>query len=208
MKKSTGLPTTFEGMKVQTKCGCLEEKHLVSIKETLNLALDEHPKTCAMRFDLHYPDSFEAHQAESKHISKFRDSLKAILDADLKRKKKLKKCTLRKIWVKEQANSVKPHYHAAILVNGHIYNQLGYFTKVKGNMAARIRQAWASALGVELWEIDGVVHFPDKPTYIVNKNGPDYKAQYEKLFYRLSYFAKLDTKIYGGGGNNFGRSHK
>jgi len=208
MKKSTGLPTTFEGMKVQTKCGRLEKKHLVSIKKTLDLALDEHPKTCAMRFDLHYPDFFESRQAESNHISKFMDSLKAILDADLKRKKKLGKCTLRKIWVKEQANSVKPHYHVVILVNGQVYNQLGSFYVSEGNMVSRIKQAWASALGVELWEADGVVHYPDNAVYMVNKNGSDYKEKYESLFHRLSYFAKLDTKIYGCNGKNFGSSRK
>jgi hypothetical protein len=205
---SKSIRDTFQGMKVQTKCGPLKSSYLSSIKKTLDLALSEHPKTCAMRFDLRYPDSFEKHQAESKHISKFIDSLKAILDADLKRKKKIDRCTLRTIWVKEQRESVKPHYHAVLLVNGNVYNQLGLFTKDQGNMAARIKKAWASALGVELWEIDGAVHFSDNPTYMVDKNKPDYKERYEELFYRLSYFAKLDTKVYGDSSKNFGCSRK
>ncbi|MCW8331950.1 inovirus Gp2 family protein [Photobacterium sp. SDRW27] len=198
----------YEGMKVQTGCGPLKLSYLQAIKKTLDLSLSSHPKTCAMRFDLRYPADSNNQIVDSKHISRFIDSFKAILAADLNRKGKSGRCIPRFVWVKEQKSSERPHYHVVLLVNGNIYNQLGWFTKNHGNMAARIQQAWASALSIPMCDVDGTVHYPNNPIYIVNKYKSDFQDCYEELFYRLSYFAKENTKHYGTGKKNFGSSRK
>lgn len=199
------LINTFQGMRVQTGHGELDEKYLIKIDETIKLALNAYPRTSAMRVDLRYPEGYTV--VENNHISKFIASFKAIIRADLNKKKR-GKSTPRFIWVKEQDSSNHPHYHIVVFLNGNIYSNLGYFTAKEGNTAARIRQAWASALGVHIIDIDGAVHYPDHATYTLNKTDPNYKAQYDKLFYRLSYFAKKATKHYGNGGKNFGSSRK
>ncbi|EPP5333813.1 inovirus Gp2 family protein [Vibrio harveyi] len=194
---------------IYTDRGPLESSYLEAIKKTLDIALEQHPRTCAMRFDLHYPDRFDVMAIESNHVSKFQESLKAIIAADLERKKKVGRCKPRFVWVKEQNTSEKPHYHVVMLVNGDVYNQLGLFTQKQGNMAARIVQAWASALVVHPGDVECGVHFPDNPIYIVDKRKTDsFLSQYKELFYRLSYFAKKDTKQYGQRMKNFGCSRR
>ena len=74
------------------------------------------------------------------------------------------------------------------------------------NMAERIRNAWASALGMRVENTIGLVHFPENATYHLNVNSTDFDMSYQALFNRLSYFAKVDTKHYGDGTNNFGSS--
>jgi hypothetical protein len=199
------LIDTFQGMIVQTGSGRLDKKYLKRINQTLKRAVDKYPRTSAMRFDLRYPKNYTA--VKNNHISKFIASLKAIIHADLQKKKKGKSMPMY-IWVKEQDSSNNPHYHVVIFLNGNIYSHLGYFTAKEGNTAARIRKAWASALGVNIIDIEGTVHYADNGTYTLKKNSPDYKKQYEALFYRLSYFAKKATKQCGDGSKNFGSSHK
>lgn len=199
------LINTFQGMRVQTGHGELDEKYLIKIDETIKLALNAYPRTSAMRVDLRYPKGYTV--VENNHISKFIASFKAIIRADLNKKKR-GKSTPRFIWVKEQDSSNHPHYHIVVFLNGNIYSNLGYFTAKEGNTAARIRQAWASALGVHIIDIDGAVYFTDNATYTLNKTDSNYKAQYDDLFYRLSYFAKKATKHYGNGSKNFGSSRK
>ena len=199
------LINTFQGMGVQTDCGELDEKYFIKIDETIKLALNAYPRTSAMRVDLRYPEDYTV--VENNHISKFIASFKAIIRVDLKKKKR-GKSTPRFIWVKEQDSSNHPHYHIVVFLNGNVYSHLGYFTAKERNTAARIRQAWASALGVHIIDIDGAVHYPDNATYTLNKADSNYKAQYDDLFYRLSYFAKKATKRYGNGGKNFGSSRK
>ncbi|WP_369685717.1 YagK/YfjJ domain-containing protein [Photobacterium toruni] len=69
--------------------------------------------------------------------------------------------------------------------------------------------AWASALGVEYFLISRYVHFPqDTPTYCVNINSSTSISDYNRVFYRLSYLAKLETKVFGTKEKSFGYSLK
>ena len=67
-----------------------------------------------------------------------------------------------------------------------------------------ITGAWYSALGLELEDHQGLVHFPANGRYILDINDPDFPEQYQRLLARLDYLTKLDTKA--SGQRNFGYS--
>jgi len=92
------------------------------------------------------------------------------------------------------------------MVNKDVYGILGDFGSEEGNMAARIKKAWSSALGSPSLVIDALVHFSKNGTYYLDKIAVNKKEQEATLFYRLSYFAKNATKVYGTGKRSFGCS--
>lgn len=69
-------------------------------------------------------------------------------------------------------------------------------------MYSRIRAAWASALGLSFEKSSGLVHVPENAVYTINTNSENYQQQVNDILYRISYFAKVDTKPFGGGGYN------
>ncbi|MOA55477.1 hypothetical protein D3C78_1792760 [compost metagenome] len=69
-----------------------------------------------------------------------------------------------------------------------------------------ITGAWYSALGLELDDHQGLVHFPDKCRYVLDTNNPDFSEHYHDLLNRLDYLSKVETKVFGEGDRNFGCS--
>ena len=69
-----------------------------------------------------------------------------------------------------------------------------------------IIRAWYSALGLELDDYHGLVHYPENCRYILDVNDRSFHGEYTNLLYRLDYLAKLDTKQFGDGDRNFGCS--
>ena len=200
----------YNGNSVYLKRGPSIDSYLTNIDETLKKALFEHPRTIAIRTDLRLPLNFDRN--DTCVISRFMESLKAQIRADLnnraRRGVRVHDTTLRYIWVKEQNKSMNWHYHVVLLLNNDTYNHLGNFNAQEGNMAARIKKAWISALGLCTYAYGGLVHFPKNPIHYVNVNSKTYIQEYDTLFYRVSYFAKADTKKFGNGTNSFGCSRK
>lgn len=195
----------------------LVEKYLQSIKQTLDRACTEYTRLSVMRFDLRFPQTLD--HRDDQAISRFVDALKAKIRADQHRKqaqgKRVYPCNLRYIWVKEQAGSEACHYHMAIMLNRDAYFTLGDYatavhpdapTRLPENMAERILSAWASALGMSMEHVVGLVHFPDNPVYSLDRNDMAFTDQYNAVFRRLSYFAKVETKQYGDRSRHFGCS--
>lgn len=133
------------------------------------------------------------------------------IDSDLKRKvregKRGHNCELGYVWVKEVGNSFKPHYHVALLLNGDTYLGLGEYHLDAASLFGMISRAWAAALGGEDMFWGKGVFIPQRGTYKINSSHDDLYEDLSKLFYRLSYFAKIDTKCYSGQGSNIGYSH-
>jgi len=183
------------------------KEYLIRSQETIIHAVRCHKRVMAVRCDLRLPT--DAVDLESRRITKFLSSLKAKLEADQRRKaregRRSYRTSLRYIWVKEQTRSANPHYHCCLLLNGNAYHHLGDFTR-GSNMAARIVQAWASALGISASECAGLVHFPRNPVYYLNGNAPSYEQAYRNLLTRVSYFAKAATKPFGDNSHHFGCS--
>ena len=64
-----------------------------------------------------------------------------------------------------------------------------------------ISSAWASALGMDKHLADGLVSIPKDPIRRIERG-----ERYDDLFRRLSYFAKLSSKLFGKASHNFGSS--
>ena len=201
---------TFNGHPVQIHKGSLIEDYLTKIERTIQAALFEHPRTVAFRIDLRLPPNNGNN--DSSVIGRFIESLKAQIKADLLKKqragKRVHPCTLRYVWVREQDTSLQSHYHVVLLLNNDTYNTLGSFNANEGNMSARIQKAWASALSSDVFQSGRLVHFAKNGTYIVKVNSPTYIQDLDNLFHRISYFAKVDTKVYGNRMKSFGCSNK
>jgi hypothetical protein len=207
---------SFNGLAVNDNY-LLIENYLTSIKRVLGFALQEHSRTLVARFDLHLPASPDCNDFPSEYdntvISRFFASLNAQIQADLNKKgregKRVHPCTVRYVWVKERGDALQDHYHVVLFLNHDTYFTLGDYNQPGDNLATKVVTAWASALGVEYFQANPLVHFPgDTPFYYLNKNAASFSSVYQAVFYRLSYFAKVDTKHYGNRSNNFGCSRE
>ncbi|GHY93278.1 inovirus Gp2 family protein [Vibrio cholerae] len=196
----------FMSFPITTNNGNLARQYLYKIKETLDLSLTEHHRIYVQRVDLRYPKNFFGYNSYA--ITRFIESLKSKIESDLNRKKKNGKCKLRYVWAREQACSETPHYHVALILNKDVYFCLGNFSNDNGNLSSMIKEAWASALGIEYFQVENSVHFPKNSTYYIHKGRESYLEEYRQCFYRLSYLAKIDTKIYSNGLKNFSTSRK
>lgn len=204
----------FQGMKVQTSHGPLILSYLESMNQVLQNALNEHSRTLAIRIDLRLPqvaDCPDFPQAyDNSVMSKFIDSYKAQVRADQVKRgrddKRVFKCEVKFIWVAEHDSVMNDHWHLVILINKDCYDRLGDITATEGNTAARIKKAWASALGLELHEAAGLVHFTDNGVFRLDVNSKTFNDDYCNLFYAISYLAKAKTKHYGDGTKSFGCS--
>jgi len=195
----------FNGYPVQVKCQPLMASNLVVHEQVLNKALFHHKRTCALRFELKLPYN---RALDNRTISKFFDALRVRIKFDLAKKNKRTgrddRCKLSYIWVCERSSSMGWHFHVIIFVNNDIYNCFGSISAIKGNMFTRIKASWASALGVGFNDVSGLIHIPKNPVYKVNVNDSNYKQQVNDVLYRLSYFAKVETKPFGtGSGHRF-----
>lgn len=192
--------------------GPLNFDYLNKIIEVIQSALNKHPRILALRFDLRLPDDVLA-RIDSAVISRFFDSLKAKLKADLNKKraegKRVHSCTPRYIWVREfNQPGEKKHYHVLLLLNKDAYAFLGDYRKPDGNLAALITQAWLSALGVNDERYQSLPYFPKNPCYYLDAKTLDTDGVYAKLMARVSYLAKERSKVSDDSERNFGYSLK
>jgi len=200
---------TYKGFSLQRNHDLIEH-YLDKIDNVFGNALAEHPRTCAIRVDLRLPDEHNGYSTNI--ISKFIDSIKAQISADLNKKVRSggrnRNCSVRYVWVKERDTSMNSHYHLVLLLNSDVYNCLGSITAKSGNMSSRIKKAWSSALGIDYDSFAGLVHFPKKCVYKINVNSSSFENDLDDLFHRVSYFAKTNTKEVGNRSNNFGSSRR
>ena len=70
-------------------------------------------------------------------------------------------------------------------------------------MFNRLVEAWASALGLSVEAVTGLVEIPSNPTYYLNRGESEELAEF---FYRASYLCKSATKVFGDGSHGFGCS--
>ncbi|PHI30137.1 inovirus Gp2 family protein [Budvicia aquatica] len=192
--------------------GPLNPDYLNRMTKTIQAALKEHPRTFALRVDLRLPDDILA-RTDPALISRFMDSLKAKLKADLAKKesegKRVHPSTLRYVWVREfNEQEDKKHYHVLLLLNKDAYAFLGDYRQQTGNLAALITQAWLSALGINDERYQSLTYFPKNPCYYLNIKMLDTDGVYAKLMTRVSYLAKERSKISADGERNFGCSHR
>ncbi|MDF1822240.1 MAG: inovirus Gp2 family protein [Alcanivoracaceae bacterium] len=215
---------TWEGLPVLARPDrALAVNYLGPTRSVLDRALAEHPRTCVIHFVARLPYGWRG--PSGGLANRFIRSLRSQIRFDLQRKRRqgrrVHDCRVRHIWCREFGVEGQPHYHMAILVNRDAYSALGRIAgqpepdypwwleeeEVVANMAGRIQRAWCSALGITALEGAGLVHFPQKAVQLIARGSPMFTEQYARVFRRLSYMAKVETKLYDDGRRNFGYTH-
>ena len=196
----------YNGLPILSKF-TMSANYLDRLVATMQKAIDEYRRTYAIRFDLTVP--LWMGELDTALISRFFASLNAQIQADLKHRardgKRVFPCTLRYSWAKEQHTSHHWHYHCVIYLNRDSYGWLGDIGASQGNMAARIKRAWASALGVDVESVSGLVHFCGE--FVLDGDDPWFQVNAGPFFEAISYLAKVVTKHYGDGTKNFSCSN-
>ncbi|MBP6082889.1 MAG: inovirus Gp2 family protein [Providencia sp.] len=187
------------------------QEYIQKIDSIIRKSLNNHSRISAIRIDLRFPDVSTNHSDDSKSITRFFESLKAKIHADLIRKTHLwgRQCSseLHYVWVREigEVNN-KKHYHALLMVNKDIYKGLGNYSQEDICLGVLIQQAWCSAISTDYSENRYLVHFPENPTYWLDANSTEIENQISTLNERSLYLAKHHTKHYGDGERSFGCS--
>ena len=197
----------YMGLTVLNRQGPLSEPYLERIRNTIYKAIGQHPRTFAIRFDLTVPLHMTV--IDTVIISRFLASLRAQVEADLcskaKKRSRIYPCRIRYIWAREQNVSHNWHYHCVIFLNKDIYCAVGNYKAKKGNMAAKIHKAWASALGIDISDARGLVEFC--AVFILDRNDLSNEMNLDPLFEACSYLAKVATKQFGDRTKNFSSSN-
>lgn len=198
---------TFKGLPVMAPYAPFISEYLERLYETTQLALNDHPRVFALRFDLRFPDKYLPAKSGSAVISRFVDSLTFRIQSARERSRRLNgsahQTRVRWCWVREVGQHGRPHYHFVLLLNRDAYHTVGRFQSERENLYSRIQAAWASALGIPFEDADGLVHIPANATFHLSHDDP---AEMDRYFHRVSYLCKEATKDYGGRCRAFGCS--
>lgn len=206
--------TQWRGLSVHCLPHEINFDYLESIHSLLADIVMIHPRWTVIRFDLRVPEGYFMPQ---RAITEFIESLKSQLAHAQSIKtaagKRAYNPMLRYVWVREWDGSRNPHYHVALMLNRDAYFSLGNYKILHSldcsydqMLAGRMCKAWGVALGLE-WTVamNGVLFVPN-PVSPLQVQDEDFEKQFRSVFYRLSYFAKKRTKVYGDGQRNFGMS--
>jgi len=202
------------GLPIQMEHDQLHLHYLDRIRHLLMWCLAEHPRWTVIRVDLHSPKGCNIPE---NAITRFIESIKAQLKHAQRVKQSAGKRAydpmVRYVWVREWNKADQPHFHLAILLNHDAYFSLGNYGRLGDGdrdydemLSGRICKAWGVALSIDWRQAQTGVHFPECSASALMRRGPRSSLQLYGVFYRLSYFAKLQTKRYGDGGRNFGMS--
>ncbi|EDU57510.1 MULTISPECIES: inovirus Gp2 family protein [Providencia] len=191
-----------------------------AITETLDCALQAHPRITVIRVDLHFPMMDEYGDmpncfpnTEGSPITRFMNSLNAKLKHDQHRRARqgirVYPNRLRYIWVKELVDGYLPHYHCALIFNKDAYYHLGDYDLNIPSLRTMITTAWYSALQLELDPIidtGPLVHYPENCRYCLNQEALSFSDDYNTVIERLNYLAKEYSKHYSSNYRTIGYS--
>lgn len=212
---------TYDGLPLvtskQTEYTFIKE-YLDSNKRVMDAALDQHPRTLAVRVDLRFPDNHQdpdyPKHNDKCEISTFMDSLKAQVDSNIARRRRsgcrVHNCKIRYIWVNECDDVTKDHYHVVLFFNKDTFGRLGSknIPEYASPLLEMIVEAWKRALHISSSKAWNLVHIPYDATYRLKKvSCPDEDDDYRSLFLRLSYFTKAETKSFGTRRNRYRSSN-
>ena len=187
------------------------------IKDTLDKALKEHPRTLVLKIELYIPDT--SYNADSTLMTRFIASLNAQIAADIQKRSnngaRVHPCTLRFVWAREFHEDGRKHYHLGLLFNKDTYAYPGtYHPDEKGqythNLSLMIMNAWIRTLkldnDVDYQKHYWLVNFADNFYFHLNKNQISFLVAYPLVLGRLRYLTKDYTKNYSDGQRSFGCS--
>lgn len=188
---------------------CYNSEYQTIIFNTIPKALDAHSRLMVIRCDLRFPLLECQAETDSRVITRFFESLKAKIAADLQRKERAWQrglsCVLNYVWVREFGDgNGRKHYHLLLFVNKDVYHSLGDYQAMSGNLGAMIKQAWCSATRLTHPDFMSLVHFGR--TCYLDRNSPEINQQIQVVLERADYLAKNITKRYGDGERSIGSS--
>lgn len=208
-KSKSVIGPFYRGYPVMQDKGPFLSQYLDRTISVLDDALEVHPRTFAVRFDLRIPQTHR-NSGEDKLINRFMNSLRAKIAWSRRRaaktamKGRVHKTDVHYIWAREVGQRGRPHYHFAVLFNRDAYRVIGKYEVGRDNLYSRILEAWASALRMDVEDAVGLVHVPRNATYEI---GADDQESQDDFFYRVSYMAKSATKVLGPR-HSFGSSRR
>ncbi|RON49544.1 inovirus Gp2 family protein [Pseudomonas frederiksbergensis] len=199
----------FEGLPIQADKGPFVIEYLHILRATMANALGDYPRVFAFRVDPRLPAGMDLSDDACtntviKHfIESFKAKLKHAQHVAAKNNIRVHNCKVRYVWAREVGSHGRPHYHLLFLLNQEAFHTLGKRDSVRDNMCSRLDEAWASALGLPLEAVSGLIHVPDNAVYYLRRDDAGSQAE---LFNRASYLCKAATKVYGDGQHAFGAS--
>lgn len=177
--------------------GPFHSQYLDRIIKVMEHALDAHPRTLAVRFDLRIPKD-TAFLREDRLMDRFVSSLKRKIEWARYRATRRSSVgrahhsDVRYVWAKEYGRHGEwPHYHFVLFLNRDAFRAMGRYQVGRDNLYSRILEAWASALSQHPDDLVGLLHVPANALYSVDY---DDLASQDELFHRASYLAKAATK--------------
>ncbi|RBI68270.1 hypothetical protein DQ400_07850 [Vreelandella sulfidaeris] len=189
-------------MDVMTDKGPLLPDYLEDGYQVFKQAIQDHKRVLVLRFDLQLPLglTLPGDAETNKVIRRFLSSFQSKIDSHLKRNNVKHKCPVRHIIAREiGTDSQRPHFHVMLLLNGNAFHNMGSREYEGENNFWRIAEAWASALRISPTEAAKRVQCTKKKigcTFYRLEPSNEY-AQFSEAFYRMSYFCKAHTKVYG-----------
>ncbi|MCU1748598.1 inovirus Gp2 family protein [Pseudomonas sp. 6D_7.1_Bac1] len=199
----------YEAFPIQEDKGPFVSQYLSRLYQTLKSALGQYSRVFAFRIDLRLPAEIELPDSAytNEVIGRFIESFKAKIKHNRHKARQLNAyvhdSNVRFVWAREQGQHGKPHHHLVILLNYDAFNALGKFEPGRDNMFNRLVEAWASALGLPVEAVSGLVEIPSNPYYHLHRDDSVGQAEF---FYRASYLCKSATKAFGDGHHGFGAS--
>jgi hypothetical protein len=201
--------STYQGFAVQVDKAPFIQEYLNRLHQTVLRSLEQYPRVFAFRFDLRLPANTQLppYALTNEVVDRFIESFKAKIKHNRQIAKQANKYAhdtkVRYVWTREHGQQGQPHHHFAILLNYDAFNALGKIESGRDNMFNRLEGAWASALGLSVEAVKGLVEIPDNPYYHLHRNEPAGQAAF---FFRTSYLCKSGTKVFGDGSHGFGSS--
>ena len=201
--------SAYQDFPIQQDKGPFVSQYLSRLHQTVSSALGQYSRVFAFRVDLRLPAGIQLpdNAYTNEVIGSFIESFKAKIKHNRHKARQLNKYAhdsrVRFVWAREQGQHGKPHHHLAILLNYDAFNALGKFEPGRDNMFNRLVESWASALGLPVEAVSGLVEIPSNPYYHLRRD--DLAGQAE-FFFRASYLCKAATKVFGDGHHGFGTS--
>lgn len=198
----------YQDFLVQTNSGPLILEYLERTKQVIDLSLQQYGRVFAFRLDLRFPFGqyqpyLDSNLVLERFIASFKSKIRHNRNKAQEASRYAHDTTVRYVWCRELGQHGVPHYHMAILLNNDAFCTLGKFELDRDNLFNRLHEAWASALGIAVESVVGLVELPKNPFYLVRRQDPESIAAF---FYRVSYLCKAETKHYMNGVHGFGAS--
>ncbi|MGU0820629.1 transposase [Pseudomonas aeruginosa] len=200
---------SYRGIPIQADKGPFVQQYLERLFQTTSRAIQQYSRVFAFRVDLRLPagvvlpDYAYTNQVIERFIESFKAKIRHNRFVARMANKYAHDSNVRYVWTREIGAQGRPHYHVAFLLNYDAFNALGKFEPGRDNIFNRLEEAWASALGLPVEAVKGLVEIPDNPTYCLRRD--DHQGLND-FFYRASYLCKAATKVYGDGQHGFGAS--